>query len=97
MLKFNLNPYMTKDYTRNSEFRPMQKQTQTNPNLSAYGGQTQNLLAIRGAKPIKAKLVRHSVWRVYSPFCVARRSGSQKIYIVMRTYFCNIAFFICKF
>ncbi|MBN1393054.1 MAG: hypothetical protein JW947_09665, partial [Sedimentisphaerales bacterium] len=45
MPKMNITNYITISYSINSQLRPIRKQSQTNPN------QTQNLLAIRGAKP----------------------------------------------
>jgi hypothetical protein len=43
--EMNLNNYMTSNYSNNSGLSTMQKQSQTNPK------QSQNLLAIRSAKP----------------------------------------------
>jgi hypothetical protein len=37
-LKMNLNHYITKDYENKSGLLTMEKQTQSNPNLSASGG-----------------------------------------------------------
>jgi biotin synthase-related radical SAM superfamily protein len=55
MPKMNLTTYMTNDCKRNSEFLPMEKQSQTNPNEPNF------LSAVRVAKPKQTQILLAAV------------------------------------